>query len=88
MIHGIGSPTTALPGGVGTGATGGVTRLVGPRAQTSSALTASARIVAEGAPIEGDRIASLRAAIRAGSYRADPSAIAARMVATDLGGDA
>jgi negative regulator of flagellin synthesis FlgM len=85
MINGIGSSTGALLGGVANAATGGVTRLVGPRTQTSSALTTSAQIVADGAPIETDRIASLRAAIRAGSYRADPSAIASRMIAGDLG---
>ncbi len=88
MINGIGSSTTALLGGVGGGSANGVTRLVGARTQSSSALTTSAQIVADGAPIEGDRIASLRAAIRAGSYRADPSAIATRMIAADLGGEA
>ena len=88
MINGIGSSTTALLGGVGVGTGAGITRLVGPRPQGASALSTSAQIVADGAPIETDRVASLRAAIRVGSYRADPAAIAAKMIAADLGGGA
>lgn len=85
MINGIGSSTSALLGGITHGAANGITRLVGGRTPASSALTTSAAIVADGAPIETDRVASLRAAIRAGSYRADAGAIAAKMITADLG---
>ena len=47
--------------------------------------TTISRLAAEGAPIDSDRIAALRAAIKAGTYRADPHAIASAMVASDFG---
>lgn len=44
-----------------------------------------AQMAAEGAPIETDRVSALKAAIRAGTYRADPHAIAAAMIHSDIG---
>jgi negative regulator of flagellin synthesis FlgM len=44
-----------------------------------------AQMAAEGAPVETDRVAALKAAIKAGTYRADPQAIAHAMISSDLG---
>lgn len=43
-----------------------------------------ARMAAEGAPIDMDRIAAIKAAIASGNYPVDPAAIADRMLALDL----
>lgn len=53
---------------------------------TSSASSASpaSRMAAEGAPVDMDRIAAIKAAIASGNYPVNPSAIAERMVALDL----
>ena len=45
-----------------------------------------AQMAAEGAPIETDRVSALKAAIKAGTYKADPQAIAGAMIKADLGG--
>jgi negative regulator of flagellin synthesis FlgM len=45
---------------------------------------AVADLVAMGPPVESERVAVLRQAIAQGSYRADPQAIADRMIAADL----
>ncbi len=47
--------------------------------------TTASQIAAQGAPIDGDRVAALRAAIRSGQYRADPKAVAISMIGSDLG---
>lgn len=57
-------------------------------AATSSASAASAspaaRMAAEGAPVDMDRVAAIKAAIASGNYPVDPAAIADRMIALDL----
>lgn len=55
-------------------------------ASSSSAASASpaARMAAEGAPIDMDRVAAIKAAIAAGNYPVNPSAIADRMIELDL----
>ncbi len=52
----------------------------------SSAASASpaARMAAEGAPVDLDRVAAIKAAIASGNYPVDPAAIADRMLALDL----
>lgn len=68
----------------------------GEAAQRTSSLTSSpedraavsttvSQIAAQGAPIDIDRVAALKAAIRSGQYRADPKAIAGGMISGDLG---
>ncbi|HEY0271481.1 MAG TPA: flagellar biosynthesis anti-sigma factor FlgM [Sphingomonas sp.] len=47
--------------------------------------TTISRLAAGGPPVDTDRIASLRAAIKSGTYRADPGAIASAMVDSDFG---
>lgn len=93
MINGISSSIGGGLGGIGQ--TGTQKSDAVQRARTSTApedrgavSTTIGQIVAAGAPIDGDRIAALRTAIRAGTYRADPRQIAHTMIATDLGANA
>lgn len=55
-----------------------------------AAETALSQMLADGPPVDGDRVAELRAKIADGSYAIDPRAIARKMIALDLGakGDA
>ncbi|MES2158578.1 MAG: flagellar biosynthesis anti-sigma factor FlgM [Pseudomonadota bacterium] len=67
----------------------GKTRASATTGSTGSAASASsaspaARMAAEGAPVDMDRIAAIKAAIASGNYPVNPSAIAERMVALDL----
>jgi negative regulator of flagellin synthesis FlgM len=48
----------------------------------------AAALAAEGAPVDTDKVARIRAAIAAGSYKVDPHAIADKMIALDLPGEA
>lgn len=50
--------------------------------------TALSQMLADGPPVDGDRVAELRAKIADGSYAIDPRAIADRMMALDLGAEA
>lgn len=58
----------------------------GSAAASSSTESASpaARMAAEGAPVDVDRIAAIKAAISSGNYPVNASAIADRMLALDL----
>ncbi len=47
--------------------------------------TTISRLAAGGPPIGMERVSALRDAIRSGSYRADPKAIASAMISSDLG---
>jgi negative regulator of flagellin synthesis FlgM len=67
----------------------GKTRASAPGGATvSSSASASAspaaRMAAEGAPVDMDRIAQIKAAIASGNYPVDADAIAERMIALDL----
>lgn len=54
-------------------------------ASTSAASSSpAARMAAEGAPVDMDRIAAIKSAIASGNYPVDPAAIAEHMVALDL----
>lgn len=90
MINGIGLSGSSL-GGVssqsGTQRSETVAKSTGPLAaqeDRAAVSTTSSQIVAAGVPIDTDRVASLRAAIKAGTYRADPQSIAGKMIASDL----
>ncbi|MDO6416559.1 flagellar biosynthesis anti-sigma factor FlgM [Sphingomonas sp. BIUV-7] len=50
--------------------------------------TPAALLAAEGAPIDSDKVASIKAALAAGTYAINPRAIADRMIALDLPGTA
>lgn len=70
---------------------GGKTRASSTATGASSVTTPSetsaspaARMAAEGAPVDMDRIAAIKAAIASGNYPVDPAAIADRMLALDL----
>lgn len=89
MINGIGSTTNALLGtqlGGAKGADAAARAGTAARPGQMSASTLMAQMAAEGAPIETDRVAAIRAAIKAGTYTADPEAIAAKMVSLDVEG--
>lgn len=51
---------------------------------SSASASPAARMAADGAPIDMDRIAAIKAAIASGNYPVDASAIADRMLALDL----
>ncbi|MEA3388269.1 flagellar biosynthesis anti-sigma factor FlgM [Sphingobium sp. CCH11-B1] len=53
-------------------------------ASASASASPAARMAAEGAPVDLDRIAQIKAAIASGNYPVDPDAIAERMIALDL----
>lgn len=90
MINSIGSSATSL-GGVnsqsGTQRSETVAKTSVPVAaqeDRGAVSTTSAQIVSAGAPVDTDRVSALRAAIKAGTYKADPQAIAGKMIASDL----
>jgi negative regulator of flagellin synthesis FlgM len=51
---------------------------------TDTPRTPAAELAAQGAPVDGGKVAALRAAIADGSYKVDARAIADRMIALDL----
>jgi len=59
----------------GLGGTGGA---------AASASTPSARMAAEGAPVDMDRVAAIKEAIASGNYPVNADAIAEKMIALDL----
>jgi negative regulator of flagellin synthesis FlgM len=63
---------------------------VGQTATTEETAPASpaALLAAEGAPIDSDKVASIKAALTAGTYAINPRAIADRMMSLDLPGAA
>lgn len=56
----------------------------GTTASASTSASPAARMAAEGAPVDMDRIAAIKAAIASGNYPVNPSVIADRMMALDL----
>ncbi len=58
----------------------------GPVGASAFAASASpaARMAAEGAPVDMDRVAAIKAAIASGNYPVDPAVIADKMLALDL----
>jgi len=51
---------------------------------SSASASPAARMAAEGAPVDFDRVAAIKAAIASGNYPVDPAAIADKMLALDL----
>ncbi|MFZ2995892.1 flagellar biosynthesis anti-sigma factor FlgM [Sphingobium sp.] len=51
---------------------------------SASSSSPAARMAAEGAPVDMDRIATIKAAISSGNYPVNAAAIAERMIALDL----
>ena len=90
MINGIGVSTgSAL--GIGTSATQRSEGAAWVKPSTAAledkgaVSTTVSQLAALGAPVDVDRVAALRGAIRSGSYRIDPQAISAKMIAGDMG---
>ncbi|MDB5738075.1 MAG: flagellar biosynthesis anti-sigma factor FlgM [Sphingomonas bacterium] len=89
MINGIGLSTGSTIGTThqtGTQGAATVGRIGNTAAREDSAQVSNTitQMAAQGAPIDSGRIEALRAAIKSGSYRIDPQAIAGRMIDTDL----
>lgn len=57
----------------------------GVAAVASSNATPIARMAAQGAPVDFDRVAAIKEAIASGNYPVDAEKIAERMIALDLG---
>lgn len=88
MITGIGSIGTTRTVDVRSDA---VARSTAPQAGTTDTTEAvetptspAAKLASLGAPVDSDKVASIRARIAAGTYAVDPEAIAAHMIALDL----
>jgi negative regulator of flagellin synthesis FlgM len=90
MINSVTGSASAISG-IGTGATQrgeGAQKSARPGAAAEDHASISntvAQMAAEGAPIETDRVSALKAAIKAGTYKADPQAIARAMISSDIG---
>jgi len=95
MINGIGLSTGSAIG-IGTptptqrsDAAGTTAKLPAASQEDQGAVsTTVSQIAALGAPVDVDRIASIKSAIKGGRYSIDPDAIAQKMIATDLGAGA
>jgi negative regulator of flagellin synthesis FlgM len=90
MINGISSSIGGGLSGIGQTSTqkGEAVQRAKPsvaQEDRAAVTTTIGQIAAGGAPIDTDRVSALRAAIRAGTYRADPQAIAQKMISSDLG---
>lgn len=88
MINGIGSSTSSLLGTALSGAqrTDAASRTTTAKTGGTTASTIIAQMAADGAPVDIDRVGALRAAIKAGTYKVDPEAIASKMVDLDITG--
>jgi negative regulator of flagellin synthesis FlgM len=90
MIHSV-TGTSGTISGIGAGAAQRgegaqkPNRPVAAAEDRASISNTVAQMAAEGAPIETDRVSALKAAIRAGTYKADPQAIAKAMINSDIG---
>lgn len=90
MINGIGLSSGSLVGTTHqTGAQGGASAVGragnAAREDVAQVSTTFSQLSAGGAPIDGGRVEALRAAIKSGTYRTDPQAIAGKMIDSDLG---
>lgn len=89
MINSIGSSGTSLSG-IGTGAAqrgDAAAKIAKPTTSVEdrgAVSTTVSQMAAEGAPIDTDRVSALKAAIKAGTYKADPQAISRAMISGDL----
>jgi len=56
-----------------------------PTSETQSVASPAAQLAAQGAPIDAEKVAAIRAQVTAGTYAINPRAIADRMITSDLG---
>lgn len=91
MINSLG-PSTGSPVDLGKLREGGKARAADKighgnavAAAASSGATPIARMAAEGAPVDFDRVAAIKAAIASGNYPVDADKIAESMISLDLG---
>lgn len=57
-----------------------------PLGASEAAGTPAARMAAQGAPVDMDKVAAIKSAIASGNYPVDPQAIAQKMIDLDLPG--
>ncbi|MEK7343135.1 MAG: flagellar biosynthesis anti-sigma factor FlgM [Pseudomonadota bacterium] len=89
MINSVGQSISSAIGGTSlresgkarASATGGS---VSMSSASGASASPAARMAAEGAPVDLDRIAAIKSAIASGNYPVDADAIAERMIALDL----
>ena len=83
----IGSPVdlAKLREGGKAKATSAVSSEASVQGSEASASTPAARMAAQGAPIDMDRVSAIKEAIASGNYPVDADRIAERMIALDLG---
>ena len=62
----------------------GKTRAAAPASAASDVASPAARMAAEGAPVDMDKIAAIKSAIASGNYPVNADAIAERMLELDL----
>ena len=55
-----------------------------PASSAAASTSPAARMAAEGAPVDMDKIAAIKSAIASGNYPVNPDAIAERMLELDL----
>jgi negative regulator of flagellin synthesis FlgM len=88
MINSIGQGISSAIGTTGLRETGKArassTGSASATVSTAASASPAPRMAAEGAPIDLDRIAQIKAAIASGNYPVDADAIAERMIALDL----
>ncbi|GLT00209.1 hypothetical protein GCM10007897_15930 [Sphingobium jiangsuense] len=83
----IGSPVDLAKlreGGKARSASAATDGITGGGAPVAGASTPSARMAAEGAPVDMDRVAAIKEAIASGNYPVNADAIAEKMIALDL----
>lgn len=87
MISAIGSTGIARHvqlQGEGVTARAPVAKTGSATSEAAAPASPAALMAAEGAPIDTDKVAAIRAKIAAGTYAIDPKAIADKMIAADL----
>src|SRR3546814_5992138 len=91
MVESIGQARPSGLNGVklreaGKGQAGSSIGLDGTAPKIGHAQSPESRMAAEGAPVDMDRVAAIKAAIANGNYPVDPDKIAARMMNLDFPG--
>ncbi|MPT49264.1 MAG: flagellar biosynthesis anti-sigma factor FlgM [Sphingobium sp.] len=91
MIKSVGQMITSsadlakLREGTKAKAASAATDTAAARGPSGAAATPAARMAAEGAPVDMDRVSAIKDAIASGNYPVNPERIAEQMIELDLG---
>jgi negative regulator of flagellin synthesis FlgM len=94
MINSVGQAVSSpidvakLREGAKAKAASGVDALSTNAEPSEVASTPASRMAAQGAPVDTDKVAAIKAAIASGNYPVNPQVIAEKMIALDLPGKA